>query len=156
MELNTGHGRLLYIQNKTHNLNNWFDDLCKVDFYIEQGQRLSAAEDCCYLYFFSFDNSTDSYWCGRDVVGFESYLPEDLAFFDYYNGTVVEKELETPLLGLDELFTIVHKMKAEDSDLRNIAMTWRIKIAGIDHGRKVDQNSLIQMPKMTFQFFKSH
>ncbi len=155
MEINIGHGRLLYTKAKTENLESWFDELAKIDFYIEQGQKLSIAEDCCYLYFFSFDENEETYWCGRDVTGFESYLPDELAFFDYYSGQIIEKELRSPLNSREELFSAVSKMKDEDTRLQKVAMTWRVKLTGVDHGTKTDKNSVQEMPKMTFQFFKS-
>lgn len=154
MELRTGHGRLLYVENSINDLNNWFDDLTKIDFFIEQGQNLSCAEDCCYLYFFSFDDSQNIFWCGRDVVGYESYLPDGLAFFDYYNGAMVEKEIEGPINSSESLINMAKSLKEEDPELCDTALTWRVRVSGIDHGKKTDKNSLIEMPKMTFQFFK--
>jgi hypothetical protein len=156
MEKTIGHGRLLYTKCNSNNLESWLDELAKIDSYIEQGQKLSIAEDSCYLYFFSFDDKDETYWCGRDVIGFESFLPDEFAFFDYYSGSVVEKELKSTFNSKEELFEMANKMKSNSTESKNIAMTWRVKMIGVDHGLKTDKNSLIEMPKMAFQFFKSH
>lgn len=149
-EVKVGHARLLYKERPISGFSFWFDELAQVDRYVEGHQRLNRASDMCHLYFFSEQpHGEDSFWCAREVVGFEGHLPQGLGLYDLYAGVALTVPVRDLWQERDDFSSLLEKAKEARrlASAAHLAQTWRLSLSWSNDCRKI-------WPEMSFQFFK--
>ena len=153
MEDVSAHGRLLYRESTLEKLDLWSNELTSIDQTLFQSSKLHVANDELTFYFFTMDFNKDSpFWIGREVIGFESVLPDGLKTFDSFSGLVYTYDFEGVPQNTEDIFRLGKVYTAQIPEAHLLAPTWCMKLKGIDHGQLV--NGVTKTPFTRFQFFK--
>jgi hypothetical protein len=152
--IKTGHARLLYREVDTNELNLWFDELRSLDELLMRHPRLFSATPHAYLYFFNWSEKSEKAWVAREVIGFESRLPEGCSFYDTYAGEAFDQRVEGEYWQ-DGAQLLDKARKLGESFAKGvIANTWRLKLHHLDDCALHNDDQQV-LPKISFQFFKN-
>ncbi len=151
----TPHARLIYRKvemDKALSFIHLYETLNDIDICIKNSPRLNKANDSAYLYFFG--PSAKEYWIGREITGFLSSSFKEFNYFDSFRGEVLSWNLDTQREEKLELSSfLTHSEQLRGLAGEALALTWRVKISPLELFRPENP---INLPQITFQFFKTH